>query len=244
MFVAIAVVATGALSGAQEKSPAPASPAPSAYPKLASIEEYLMPDREAEIALARSAAPASITKDASVLVLTRKGYETAVEGKNGFVCLVDRGWQAPFDDPEFGNPKVRAPTCLNPQAARSVLPMQHRRTELALSGASKDEIKSKLNSAVDKKEFPAPEIGAMSYMMSKQQFLADRFGHWHPHLMFYLPTGAVKASDWGANLPKSPVMGGDEQRSDGRREPLLVFIVPVSHWSDDTAAPPMEKHEH
>ena len=239
MLVGVAVIATAALSRAQEKTPAPA-----AYPKMAPIEQYLMPDRDAEIALARSAAPASIAKDASVLVLTRKGYETAVEGKNGFVCLVDRGWQAPFDDPEFGNPKVRAPTCLNPQAARSVLPMQHKRTELALSGASKDEIKSKISSAIDKKEFPAPEIGAMSYMMSKQQYLADRFGHWHPHLMFYLPTAAVKASDWGANLPKSPVMGGDVQLLDGRSEPMLVFIVPVSHWSDETPAPAMEKHEH
>ena len=207
------------------------------------VDRYLLP-RDAEIALARSAAPASVAKDASVLVLTRKGYETAVEGKNGFVCLVDRGWQAAFDDPEFWNPKVRAPTCLNPQAARSFLPMQHKRTELVLSGASKDEIKSRIMSGVEKKEFPTPEIGAMSYMMSKQQHLADRFGHWHPHLMFYLPGGTIKAADWGANLSKSPVMCSPEQMSDGRREPVLVFVVPVSHWSDDTPAPAPEKHEH
>jgi hypothetical protein len=214
--------------------------AATAQAKMAPIEQYLM-DRDAEIALARTAAPASISNDATVLVLTRKGYETAVEGKNGFVCLVDRGWQAPFDDAEFGNPKVRAPTCLNPQAARSVLPMQHKRTQLALGGASKDEIESQIISGVEKKEFPMPEVGAMSYMMSKEQHLADRFGHWHPHLMFYLPVESIKLSDWGANLPKSPVMGGETK---GKGDPVRVFIVPVSHWSDDTPAPAMERHEH
>ena len=218
-------------------------PAATAYPKMAPIEQYLIDDRDSEIALARSAAPASIANDATVLVLTRRGYETAVQGKNGFVCLVDRGWQAPFGESEFWNPKVRAPTCLNPQAARSVLPMQHKRTELALAGASKDEIMAQVMAGVEKKQFPPLEIGAMSYMMSKQQYLADRFGHWHPHVMFYLP-GTVKGSDWGANLPKSPVMVSPEQLPDGRREPVLVFIVPVGHWSDDTPAPAPEKHEH
>jgi len=179
-----------------------------------------------------------------VLVLTRKGYETAVEGKNGFVCIVNRGWQAPFDDPEFGNPKVRAPECFNPQAARSVLSMQHKRTELALSGASKDEMKAKFMAAVEQKQFPPPETGAMSYMMSKQQYLADRFGHWHPHVMFYLPGGAIKTADWGANLPDSPVIGSPERNADGSHAPVLVFIVPVSHWSDATPAPAMQKHDH
>jgi hypothetical protein len=79
-------------------------------------------------------------------------------------------------------------------------------------------------------------------MMSKQQYLADRFKHWHPHVMFYLPGGAIKSSDWGANLPDSPVMGSAEQLADGRRAPVLVFIVPVGHWSDGTPAPP-GKHE-
>ena len=39
------------------------------YPKMLPLSEYLM-DRNAAIALARSAAPEGISKDASVLVLT------------------------------------------------------------------------------------------------------------------------------------------------------------------------------
>ncbi len=62
------------------------------YPNMAPIEQYLMTDRAAEIALARSAAPESISRDAEVLVLGRHGFETAVKGKNGFVCIVERSW--------------------------------------------------------------------------------------------------------------------------------------------------------
>ena len=214
------------------------APKPTAQPyaAMAPIEQYLIADRDAEIALARSAAPASLSKDATVLVLTRRGYEEAVRGSNGFVCLVDRGWQAPPSDPEFWNPKVRAPTCLNPQAVRSWLPWQMKRTEWVLAGASLDEIKARTKAALEKKEFPQPEVGAMSYMMSKQQYLADRFTHWQPHLMFYLPS-TVKGAHWGANLEKSPIMLGPEENPDGTREPVNVFLIPVSKWSDDSPAP-------
>ncbi|MGB9433620.1 MAG: hypothetical protein WBQ89_15370 [Candidatus Acidiferrum sp.] len=82
---------------------------------MAPIEQYLM-----EIALARSAAPDAVSHCASVIVLTRPGYETAVEGKNGWVCWVGRGWMGMFDHPEYWNPKVRAAECINPPAARSV----------------------------------------------------------------------------------------------------------------------------
>jgi hypothetical protein len=103
------------------------------YPSMAPLDQYLMTDRNAEIALARSAAPASISSDAKVLVLGRHGYETAVKGKNGFVCVVERSWMAPFDDPEFWNPRIRGPICLNPAAARSILPITLKRTELVLA---------------------------------------------------------------------------------------------------------------
>src|ERR1700687_1399467 len=80
------------------------------YPSMASLDQYLM-ERDAEIALARSAAPDSISRDAEVMVLGQHGYETAVQGKNGFVCLVERSWDAAVDFPEFWNPKMRAPHC-------------------------------------------------------------------------------------------------------------------------------------
>jgi hypothetical protein len=205
------------------------------YPSMAPLDQYLTADRNAEIALARSAAPTAISSSAEVLVLTRRGYETAVKGTNGFVCLVDRGWQAPFADPEFWNHKIRAPVCLNPQAARSVLPITRKRTELALAGLSQAEILARFKSAIDKKELGQPELGAMSYMMSKDQYLGDQFQHWHPHVMFYMP-GAIEGASWGANALHSPVVLGPERLPDGTREPVKVFVVPVAHWSDGTPA--------
>src|SRR5215472_11993979 len=108
-----------------------------AYPSMASIEQYLMPDRNAEIALARSAAPQAISSDAKVLVLGWRGYETAVGGKNGFVCVVERSWMSPFNSAEFWNPKIRVPMCFNPAAARSILTLTIKRTEMVLAGLSK-----------------------------------------------------------------------------------------------------------
>ena len=170
---------------------------------MAPVEQYLM-DRDAEIALARSAAPDAISHDASVIVLTRHGYETAVEGKNGWVCWVGRGWLAMFDNPEFWNPKVRAADCLNPPAARSILPYAYKRTELLLAGHSKPEVIAAIKAAIDKKELPSLEPGTLSYMMSKCSYLTDNGGHNGPHLMFY--EAAKDGAAWGANLTNSPVM--------------------------------------
>src|ERR1700684_696355 len=92
------------------------------YPKMAPVDQYMM-ERNAEIALARSAAPESISRDADVFVLGPRGYELAAKGKNGFVCAVERGWSAGADDPDFWNPKLRGPICFNAAAARSYLPI-------------------------------------------------------------------------------------------------------------------------
>lgn len=218
-------VATAAAQGAAAQRP------PHAYPNMAPLAQYLMADRDAEIALARSAAPKSISAQASVLTLTPHGYVTAVKGSNGFVCLVDRSWTAQFDFPEFWNPKLRGPMCLNPQAARSILPITFKRTELALAGRSREQIMAAMKAAVAGKALPSLEPGAMCYMMSKQGYLNDEAGHWMPHLMFYAPRNA----DWGADLPGSPVML-NPQFHDGA-EPINVFMVPTGKWSDGTPAP-------
>jgi len=209
---------------------------PAGYPVMAPLDEYLMPDREAEIALARTAAPPAISDDATVLVLTRQGYQKAVEGKNGFVCFVDRSWSSPFDDDEYWNPKKRGPTCLNAPAARSAWPVINRLTELALAGQSKDAIMARMKESIAKKEFGPPEMGSMSYMMSKNQYLNDNAAHWHPHLMFYMP-GEMDGSAWGANLPAgSAVYGGGADMPGGGRMPWTIFFVPVPKWSDGTPA--------
>src|SRR5215813_10194578 len=173
------------------------------YPRMAAIDQYLM-EKNAEIQLARSAAPDSISRDATILVLGRQGYETAVEGKNGFVCMVERSWMAAFDWPEFWNPKVRAADCLNPQAARSILPSVYLRARMVMAGRSKAEIVSAVKVAFEKKQLPDLEIGAMCYMMSKSSYLTDEGDHNIPHLMFY--TADIDAKDWGSGAPGSPVM--------------------------------------
>src|SRR5271167_2874029 len=119
---------------------AQAQDAKAPYPTMAPFDQYLMPDRNGEIALAQSAAPESISRDAEVLVLGQHGYETAVKGKNGFVCIVERSWTAPLDSPDFWNPKLRGPLCLNAAAARSYLPRTIKKTDLILAGRTKSEM--------------------------------------------------------------------------------------------------------
>ena len=126
-------------------------------PDMAPLDQYLMADRNAEIALARSAAPTSISSDATVLVFQKSGYQTAVEGKNGFICLVERSWMSPFDSPEFWNSKMRGPICYNPAAVRTILPYTINRTKLVLTGLSKAQIHESITAAVAKNELPMPE---------------------------------------------------------------------------------------
>jgi hypothetical protein len=203
------------------------------YPSMAPLDQYMM-ERNDEIALARSAAPESISKDAEVMVLGRHAYETAVQGKNGFVCLVERSWTAGSDDPDFWNPKLRAPICFNPAAVRTFVPLTIRKTELVLAGRSKAQMLEEIKTALDKKDLPALESGAMCYMMSRHGYLNDRDGHWHPHLMFFVPLTETAA--WGANLPGSPLIG-----SEATEDRLTVFMLPVGKWSDGTAAP-LDEH--
>ena len=209
------------------------------YAVMAPIDRYLMADRDAEIALARSAALAAISRDAEVLVLGKDGYQTASEGTNGFTCLVERSWMSPVDSSEFWNPKVRGPVCYNQQASRSILPYTIERTRLVLKGQTKTQVAESVKAALDKNQLPLPEAGAMSYMLSKGGYLGDSVGHWHPHLMFHIANAS--GASWGANLPDSPVL-----LIPPGPEPESIFLVPVSHWSDGTpvAADGSGTHQH
>ena len=213
----------------------PTSDNSTTYPSMASIEQYLMPDRSAEIALARSAAPKSVSGDAKVLVLGWRGYETAIEGKNGFVCMVERSWTSPFNSAQFWNPKVRVPVCFNPAAAQSILPLTIKRTEMVLAGLSKAQMIDRIKVGFEKKELPVPQAGAMCYMMSRAGYLNDALGHYVPHLMFYFPL--TDKSSWGADLPDSPVTLNPQFQ--GGPEPITEFVISVGKWSDGTVAPAM-----
>jgi hypothetical protein len=194
------------------------------YPNMAPIEQYLMTDRNAEIALARSAAPESISRDAEVLVLGRHGFEIAVKGKNGFVCIVERGWTAAAD-PDFWNPKVRVPICDNAAATRSYLQRTIKTTDLVLAGRTKAQVDAAITAAVDKKELPPMEPGAMCYMMSKQGYGGDSAPHWPSHVMFFY--SKMNPASWGANLPGSPIMAVSDDQ-------LTEFAIGVGRWSDGT----------
>jgi hypothetical protein len=217
-----------AITLALGSAPAWAQGGPGGYATMAPIAQYLMADRNAEVALARSAAPPAISDDATIMVLGRDGYEVAAKGRNGFVCLVERSWMSPLDFPEFWNPKMRGPVCYNPPAARSILPDTLMRTALALAGRSKPAMLDALKSAVARKALPTPETGAMSYMMSPQQYLNDAAGSWAPHLMFYIPR--TDGATWGANLPVSPVMLDTDHTQMPESE--TIFMVAAGRWSD------------
>ena len=201
-----------------------AEPVKPAAPGMAPVAQYLIP-RDAEIALARSSAPDSIAKDAEILVFTKSGFQTAVKGTNGFVCLVARSWSAGYDDPNFWNPKVRAPICYNAAAAQSQVPETIKRTQVALAGGSQSKIQEALKAAIQSGELPVAKAGSLSYMLSKGTYFNRAMGHWLPHLMFYVPQTDTKA--WGAGLPKSPIIGNNFPD-----EHLTIFLIPVGRWSD------------
>jgi hypothetical protein len=211
--------------------------AKSQYPSMAPLDQYLMP-REGEISLARSAAPDSISSGAKILVLTVHGYDTVADGKNGFVCVVERGWLNLFDSPEFWNPKIRGAICFNPPAARSVLPITLMRTQMVLAGIPKDRMSERIKQAYSQKQLPPLEPGSMCYMMGKLSYLTDTpltddGAHNMAHLMFYTPL--MDGSVWGANLPKSPIYLNPQFR--GAPEPIDVFMSLTGKWSDGTPAP-------
>jgi hypothetical protein len=196
------------------------------YPKMAPVNQYLM-SQEDEIALARSAAPPSISDHAEILIMGPHGYKTAVKGTNGFVCFVERSWTNKIDHRDFWNPKVRAPFCVNAAAARSYLPITEMKTRLILAGESKAQMAAAIKAAFDQKNLPPIERGAMCYMMSKQGYLNDAAKHWHPHVMIF--AALTKPEAWGANLPASPIFGAEDPM-----DRLTVFFIPVAKWSDGT----------
>jgi hypothetical protein len=206
------------------------------YPKMAPVDEYLMADRDAEIALARSAAPESISRDAEVLVLGRHGFETAVKGKNGFVCIVGRSWTSAADE-DYWDPNVRVPMCVNAPAAHSYLLRITKIADLALTGRTLAQVNETIAAAIEKKEMLPMEPGSMCYMMGKQGFGGDSAPHWPAHLMFFYSD--TDPAIWGANLPGSPVVGIADPS-----EHLTQFVIATQKWSDGTDVPQTPPHAH
>jgi hypothetical protein len=194
----------------------------SKYPPLG---EYLMP-RDAEIALARSAAPAAIADRATIKILTTSGYVVAREGDNGVVCMVMRGFTAPTYTPaQFRglvyDPSVRAPICFTAPAARTAMPYYELRTKLAMEGKGPDQIAEGVQAAYVKGELPLRDAVTFAYMWSAHQHLGPGIGAWHPHLMVFAPyytNSMLGDNEFGSPLP---------QLSDDAGTPFAVVVIPV-----------------
>ncbi|MGH7532387.1 MAG: hypothetical protein ACREL4_03750 [Gemmatimonadales bacterium] len=200
---------------------------------------YLIADRAAEIALARTAAPANVSDSATVLVMTRTGFVEAAHGTNGFTCAVFRSFAAPSNNPNVWNSKIRAPQCFNAAAVRSVLPAMLKRMEWILAGTTPAEADVRTERDYASHQFPSPESGAMAYMLSRDQYLNDTHPNWMPHVMFYydksLPGSALGALDDGA----APIIDGS---ADDPHAAILTVFIPVRRWSDGSTALPPAGH--
>jgi hypothetical protein len=222
------LTAISVIAAAQSQSPK------NPYPTMAPLEQYMPTSQAAEIALARSAGPAAVSDKAEILVLGAHGYETAVKGSNGFVCLVARSWGQDFDQPEFWNPKIRTPHCLNAAAVSSVLPDYIKRTQWVLAGVSKEEMAARTKAALAAHEIGPPAPGCVAYMLSKDQYINDpqpgTEARWYPHVMFFVP--ATEASTWGANVRGGPIFS-----TTSTVEPITTFFVVAPKWSDGSLGP-------
>jgi hypothetical protein len=212
---------------------------PLAAQQTPDLAPYLMSDRAAEVALARTAAPSSISDSATVLVLTRRGFETAASGTNGFTCAVLRSFLGPIGDPNSWNPRVRAPHCFNPPATRTVLKEIEARAEWVMAGVNPSEIATRVQRAYAAHQFPMPAAGAMTYMMSHEQYLLDDDPHWMPHLMIYADN-SLRDATWGADFAGAPVF---DVSGTNAYSPVRVLAIPVRKWSDGTPALPGGGHE-
>jgi hypothetical protein len=193
--------------------------------KHSALGDYMM-EPDAEIALARSAAPENISEHATVKVLTATGYKVAVEGNNGFVCVVLRGWSAPTFTPTKNrelvyDSKLRAPICFDPVASRTVLPYQELRTKLGMEGKDPDAIASRVATAYSTGELPKMEGVSFAYMWSGDSDLGPGVGAWHPHMMVYAPyyTNAMLGN--GECSEMVPCV------SDDAGTPFTVVVIPM-----------------
>ncbi len=218
-------------------NPVRADTASAPYPARPPIEQYLPSSPEAEIALARTAAAKSVSDNATILVLGKTGYETAVQGSNGFTCYVGRSWEKDFDDPEFFNPHGSTPQCWNAAAVSSVLPDILRRAQWVMAGVSKDEMIARTKAELAAHEIGTPAPGSMVFMLSKDQYINDPVmggkSNWRPHVMFFVPAAAsADGSAWGADMPDSPIFSTTSDI-----EPITTYFVLAPKWSDGTLSP-------
>lgn len=171
--------------------------------------------REQEVALARSAAPASISANARVLVFSDSGFVVADSGSNGVTCIVDRSWANSVE-----------PQCFDSEASMSILPIEMERTRLLHRGLGEAEVERAIGEGLVSGHFRLPRRPALSYMMSDgQQLIGDDgipAGHWRPHVMVYYPY----LTNTAMGFDKTPDMRVGMVSDEGRPDASLVIVVP------------------
>ena len=144
--------------------------------------------RERQIALAESAAPAEVSRKATVYILGPKGFEKAREGTNGFTCFVGRHFVKPTET-------TVEPTCFDAEGSRTTWIVRMREEELRSSGRSEAEIKADIANGYKEGRFKDPGKPGLLYMMSSENRLPSGKGttaSFPPHLMFYAPSMTTK----------------------------------------------------
>lgn len=180
--------------------------------------------REREIALARSAAPDSVSDRARILALTDRGFEVAVQGTSPVTCIVNRSW-----------PESVEPSCYDAEASATILPVEVYRTEERHKGRPEGAIEREINDRLADGRFRLPRRPAMHYMMSSaQQLISDEgraVGKWYPHLMLYMPY--LTNAELG--LPASFDIRAGHVSDSGK--PWATLVVPLRAFVDPKPAP-------
>src|SRR5215469_15220114 len=188
--------------------------------ELPRVYDASMP-REQQITLAESAAPAEVSRKATVYVLGPKGYEKAHEGTNGFSCFVGRHFVKPTET-------TIEPTCFDAEGSRTLLLVYLDGEELRTSGKSEAEIKANIANGYKQGRYKYPSKPGFLYMMSSENRLGPTpdhgTAHFPPHLMFYAPNMTTKDIGFDTQ-PKLDYLGMTDP---GAGDNLIVVIPQTS----------------
>jgi hypothetical protein len=138
-------------------------------------------ERQTEIEMALSAAPAHLRDGAAVYVLQRGGYVKAREGSNGFTCLVEREGM-----------KDTAPICFDREGSETTLLMVLAKMRLIEQGKSEKEVDRLTDEDYLTGKLLAPRKQGVAYMLSTEFRTHDHKSGkivtvFSPHVMFYAP---------------------------------------------------------
>lgn len=115
--------------------------------------------READIALALSAAPPHLRDGATVYVFTQDGYELAREGSNGFTCFNNR-------DAFFYGANNLKPTCWDAAGRDSYVPVMLDVGAMLAAGTPHEEIKAEIESGFASGRYREPSRSGVAYMLA------------------------------------------------------------------------------